>query len=182
MAAVPGKPGLGRGRFATMAGMGSTGLPRAGGEQLIGALVPPRITRPAGRVPAPLPVLPRLSLPTDAGPDGLVLGMARLDRSGRLSARELLGVLGWRPGHRVDIGVVAGVLVAASATTGQHVVRGRGELGLPAAARRMCGLPAGVPVLLAASPSQDVLVIHRASIVAQVLTEYHARLAGGGRG
>jgi hypothetical protein len=109
-----------------------------------------------------LPALPRLSLPADADPDGLVLGMARLDRSGRLSARELLGVLGWRPGHRVDIGVVAGVLVIASAAAGLHVVRGRGGLSVPAAARRMCGLPCGVPVLLVASPARKLrLVLQR---------------------
>ncbi|MEH1128203.1 hypothetical protein [Micromonospora sp. CPCC 206061] len=162
--------------------MGSTGLPRAEGERLIGALVPLKVTRPTGRAPAPLPALPRLSLPTDTDPDGLVLGMARLDRSGRLSARELLGVLGWRPGHRVDIGVVAGVLVIASATAGLHVVRGRGELSVPAAARRMCGLPRGVPVLLVASPAQAVLVIHPVKVVAGLLAAYHTELVDGDHG
>ncbi|MFE9658035.1 hypothetical protein [Micromonospora sp. NPDC006431] len=108
--------------------------------------------------------------------------MARLDRSGRLSARELLGVLGWRPGSRVDIGVVAGVLVAASASTGRHVMRGRGGLCVPAAVRQMCGLLPGVPVLLAASPSQQVLVVHPVDTVARLLTDYHIRLAGGDHG
>ncbi|MGH3712477.1 MAG: hypothetical protein ACRDT4_03310 [Micromonosporaceae bacterium] len=162
--------------------MGSSGLPHVGGEQLVGVLVPPKITTRSDLAAGPLPMLPRLSLPTGSDSDGLVLGMARLDRSGRLSARDLLGVLGWRPGHRVDIGIVEGVLVAASAASGQHVVRGRGELSLPAAARRMCGLPPGVPVLLAASPAQNVLVLHPASAVARLLVEHHARLAGGDDG
>ncbi|GAA5199565.1 hypothetical protein GCM10023322_75450 [Rugosimonospora acidiphila] len=153
---------------------------RAGEEQLIGALIPPKIANRADRVPAPMPVLPRLSLPSDQNPDGLVLGMARLDRSGRLSARDLLGALGWQPGHRIDIGIVAGVLVASSSPTGQHVVHGRGELSLPATARSMCNLPPGVSVLLAASPAQNVLVIHPVATVARLLIEHHARLTAGG--
>jgi hypothetical protein len=164
-----------------MVDMSPSRLLQSGGEQLIGALVPPTITRPV-RAPAPLPVLPRLTLPVDLEADGLVLGMARLDRSGRLSARELLGVLGWGPGSRVDIGVVAGVLVAASATTGRHVVRGRGGLCLPASVRQMCGLLPGVPVLLAASPSQGILVVHPVDTVARLLTEHHTRLSGGDHG
>ncbi|MFG1954994.1 hypothetical protein [Micromonospora sp. NPDC048830] len=160
--------------------MSAARLSRSGGEQLIGALVPPKTVRPVVGAPVPLPVLPQLSLPADPDADGLMLGMARLDRSGRLSARELLGVLGWRPGSRVDIGVVAGVLVAATASTGRHVVHGRGELCLPAAVRQMCGLLSGVPVLLAASPSQQVLVVHPVHTVARLLTEHHTRLAAGG--
>ncbi|MEO3781521.1 hypothetical protein ABGB16_33045 [Micromonospora sp. B11E3] len=162
--------------------MSSARLPRSGGEQLIGALVPPKTVSPVVGDPAPLPVLPQLSLPADPDPDGLAFGMARLDRSGRLSARELLGVLGWRPGSRIDIGVVAGVLVAASASAGRHVVRGRGGLCLPAAVRQMCGLLPGVPVLLAASPSQQVLVVHSVGTVARLLTEHHIRLAAGDHG
>ncbi|MEO3777463.1 hypothetical protein ABGB16_11565 [Micromonospora sp. B11E3] len=154
-------------------------LRRSGGEQLIDALVPPKAVKPAVEAPAPLPVLPQLSLPAEVDADGLVLGMARLERSGRLSARELLGVLGWWPGSRVDIGVVAGVLVAASASTGRHVVHGRGGLCLPAAVRQMCGLLSGVPVLLAASPSQQVLVVHPVHTVARLLAEHHTRLAAG---
>ncbi len=160
--------------------MGATEQLHSGEEQLINALIPPKIAKRAGPAPAPLPVLPKPSLPSNRDPDALVLGMARLDRSGRLSARDLLGVLGWQPGHRVDIGIVAGVLVTMSASTGQHVVHSRGELSLPTAARRMCGLPDGASVVLVASPAQDVLVIHPVSTVARLLIEHHARLEAGG--
>jgi hypothetical protein len=44
----------------------------------------------------------------------------------------------------------------------------------------MCGLLSGVPVLLAGSPSQQVLVVHSVHTVARLLTEHHARLAAGG--
>jgi len=160
-----------------MTGMDPTASPCAGGERLIGALVPAAITRRPHPVPGPLPVLPRLSLPMDTGPDGLILGMARLDRSGRLSARDVLRALAWRPGHRVDLGVVDGVLVIASVSAGQHVVGGRGELRLPHTTRQMCGIAAGQPVVLAASVPQNVLVVYPACVVARLLDEFHARLA-----
>jgi len=100
-----------------------------------------------------LPALPVPGLPEGAGCEALVVETARMDRSGRVYARHVLGALGWGPGHRVDVAVVGGVLLVGSVATGLHVVGSRGELGLPAAARRMCGITPGLPVLLAASLS-----------------------------
>ena len=53
-------------------------------------------------------VPPRLTL---GGGLDLLVETARLDASGRLTARALLRVLGWTPGHRVDIAVTEDVLV-----------------------------------------------------------------------
>jgi bifunctional DNA-binding transcriptional regulator/antitoxin component of YhaV-PrlF toxin-antitoxin module len=146
-------------------------------ERLIGVLVPGPIGRPPPS-PPPLPALPSLRLPTDAAPDAALLDLARLDRSGRIYARPLLDALGWRAGHRVDIAVVAGVLVAASTPRGLHVVGSRGVLTLPAAARSMCGIEPGVPVVLLASPAENVLVVHPASTVTRLLAQHHGRLEG----
>ena len=68
-------------------------------EQLIAALVPVQRPRRAP-VPAPQAVLPARR-PTVAPP--LLVDVARLDRSGRLSARGLLRALAWPPGHRQGI-------------------------------------------------------------------------------
>jgi hypothetical protein len=122
--------------------------------------------------------LPSLRLPTDAAPDAALLDLARLDRSGRVHARLLLDALGWRAGRRVDIAVVAGVLVVASTPTGLHIIGGRGVLTLPAAARNMCGIESGVAVVLLASLAQNVLVVHPASTITQLLAQHHARLEG----
>lgn len=146
-------------------------------EQLIGALVPGPIGRPPPS-PPPLPALPPLRLPTDAGADTALLDLARLDRSGRVHARPLLDALGWGAGHRVDIAVVAGVLVVGSTPGGLHVVGSRGVLTLPAAARSMCGIEPGVPVVLLASPAQNVLVVHPANTITRLLAQHHARLEG----
>jgi hypothetical protein len=158
-----------------MTAMDSTGSPAGAdrGERLVDALVP---TAPVRHVPpaAPLPMLPILGLPSRTEPGELLLDMARLDPSGRLSARGLLAALGWDTGHRVDVAVVAGAIVIGSAATGLHAVGGRGELSLPAAARRMCGIAPGMPVLVVACPARDVLVVHPASLVAELLCRWYA--------
>jgi hypothetical protein len=161
---------------ATIIAMDPSRRSRASPEQLIGALVPSPISRRRPS-PAPLPLLPARHLL--AGSDAPVLDMARLDRSGRLSARALLRTLGWRPGRRVDIDVVDGAMVIVSAVSGQPAVGTRGELALPTTARQLCGMKPGPPVVLAAYPPLDLLVIHPVSTVARLLREFHACLAGG---
>jgi hypothetical protein len=106
-------------------------------ERLIGALVPRPLPRPSPP-PAVVPVLPARHLPADS--DGMLLDVVRLDRSGRLSARSLLRGLGWRTGHRVDIDVVDAAITITSAPTGRHTVGSRGDLALPPATRRLCGI------------------------------------------
>jgi hypothetical protein len=51
-----------------------------------------------------------------------VLGLARPDRSGRVTERGLLHALHWGPDHRIDIRLPTGMLIIASAPEGQHVV------------------------------------------------------------
>jgi hypothetical protein len=148
---------------------------RVAAEQLISALVPVLLPRPVP-VPAPLPALPERRLPDGAGVPAL--GIARLDRSGRVSARPLLRDLGWRRGHRVDVDVdvPAAVLLVGSSVTGRQVVGDRGELALPAAARQMCGIQARSTVVLAAYPGLALLVVHPAHSVARLLSQHHTRL------
>jgi hypothetical protein len=96
-------------------------------------------------------MLPAAGLPAGTAPGDLLIETVRLDESGRLTARALLRALGWGPGHRVDISVTEGVVVVGSNPAGLHVVGDRGERGLPAAARRMCEITSGPPVLLVAA-------------------------------
>jgi hypothetical protein len=124
-------------------------------------------------------MLPALGLPTGAKSGDLLVETARLDASGRLTAKTLLRGLGWGPGHRVDIAVTDGVLVVGSAPGGLHMVGDRGELGLPVAARRMCGITPGPPVLLAAALPRDVLLVHPAYLVAGLLADWYAARVGG---
>jgi hypothetical protein len=146
---------------------------RPASEQLIAPLLPSMPSWPTP-VPAPLPVLP--SLPVSL--DGLVIDMASPDTSGRISARRALTALNWASGHRVDVAVVAGLLVIGSAADGQYVVAPRGMIKLPAAARRLVGIAPGDAVLLAACPTADVLVAHPPGMVAGWLRREFADRSG----
>jgi hypothetical protein len=144
---------------------------RPGPEQLIDSLVLGPLPREAPTA-APLPALPSRRPPAD--PQALpVLDMARLDRSGRLSARAMLKLLGWGPGHRVDVNVVGGALHIAVDVDGAHLVGSRGDLVLPAAARTMCGITVAEPVVLAAYPTHGVVVVHPVSTAARLIHKLH---------
>jgi hypothetical protein len=151
-----------------------TGTQRRCEERLIGMVVPRPLPR-AAPPPAVLPVLPARHLPAD--PDGVLLEVARLDRSGRLSARGLLRALGWASGHRVAIDVIDGTITITSSVTGRHAMDRRGDLALPAAARHMCGIGTDPAVVLAAYPSVDLIVVHPACTVARLLADLHCRLS-----
>lgn len=148
-----------------------------GREQLIGALVPIPIIRqrPA---PAPMALLPASAAPTDVDQATVVLATARVDGSGRVTVRNVLKALNWAPGRRVDISVRHGALVIASVRAGRHTIGERGEIGLPAAARQLCGIAPGSSVLLAALTPRGLLVIHPGITVARLLHDLHDQLTG----
>jgi hypothetical protein len=152
--------------------------PPAVPEHLITALLPDVHAEPPPHSPAPPPTLPTPTLPTSSV-DGLLVGMARIDRSGRLHERQLLRALGRMPGHRLTLDVVHGLIVVQSAPAAPHVLDHRGALHLPAAARRMCGIHTGPPVMLAAAVSEQTLVIHSAAIAAGLLAAHYADLLDG---
>jgi hypothetical protein len=152
--------------------------PPAVQDQLIAALLPDVHAEPPPHSPAPLPTLPAPTLPTTSN-EGLLVGMARIDRSGRLHERHVLHALGWTPGQQLALDLVHGLIVVQPAPTGPHVLDHRGALHLPTAARRMAGICPGPPVVLAASISEQTLVIHPAATVARLLSAHYANLLGG---
>jgi hypothetical protein len=62
---------------------------------------------------------------------------------------------------------------------GAHHVDDRGAIALPTAARRMCGLPTGPPVVLLADVARQVVVVLPAATVTRVLAAHTAALIGG---
>ncbi|WP_156994339.1 hypothetical protein [Pseudonocardia acaciae] len=148
-------------------------------EQLIGALLPDIHAEPSPPLAVPLPVLPAPTLPASTTAAGLLIGMARADRSGRLHERRLLRALGWMPGQRLALDVVHGLIVVQPAPTGSHVLDDRAALHLPAATRRLCRINHGAPIVLTASVAQQTLVIHPPHVVARLLSAHHANLPVG---
>lgn len=150
-------------------------------ERLIAALLPD-IT---AQRPVPPPVsLPALPAPAPAGiddPGGVLIGTARVDRSGRFHERLLLRALGWGPGRKLDLGTSRGTVVIVAVLGGTHRVDPRGAITLPATARRMCGIPTGPPVLLVADVRRERLVVYPAAAVVRLLADHDSGLIGGGR-
>ncbi|MEV0561441.1 hypothetical protein [Dactylosporangium sp. NPDC050588] len=151
-------------------------------EQMIAALIPTPLPRPRPE-PAPLPTLPTLSSGAEqAEPVVPTLDIARLDHSGRVSARSLLGLLGWRPGHRLRVDVIDGAILIWPASDGRPLVGARGDLALPVAVRQMCAIDTGDLVVLAAEHTHDLLIVHPAAMVARLLADLYTRLTAGGHG
>ncbi|WP_327041351.1 hypothetical protein OG400_29760 [Micromonospora ureilytica] len=149
--------------------------PRQPDEQLVEALVPTPLPV-AVPEPAPLPTLPTPATPSGDG--RLLFDVARPDAAGRVTARALLRKLGWTPGLTLHVDVVTGAILITPAAEGAHAVGTREELPLPAAARHLCGIAPGEPVLLAALPRQNRLVAHPSNTIAAVLADLHARILG----
>ena len=106
-------------------------------------------------------------------PDAVMLGTARVDRSGRFHERALLRALGWEPGRSIDLDVSHEAIVMMGAAAGAHRIDDRGAVALPAAARWMCGIPTGLPVVLIAIVHRQLLIVHPARTVARVLAAHH---------
>ncbi|MEU8819365.1 hypothetical protein [Actinoplanes sp. NPDC048796] len=161
-----------------MDAMGSpAGPPGDRSEQLIGALIPPALQRPPPAAPLIPALPPGLALPIGADATSVLLDMARLDASGRFSARRLLRALDWPPGHRVDAVVIGDAVVVTSSATGRQSVGSRGELAVPAAARALAGIGDDGQVVLAALLDHGVLVAHAQAVVTRLLLEHYTELA-----
>jgi hypothetical protein len=86
--------------------------------------------------------------------------------------------LGWPSGTLLRVDVAHRRLVLEADVRGVTAVGVRGLIGLPAAARRTCGIEAGSIVLLAALILHQTLVIHPAAEVVRLLRHTHTRILG----
>jgi AbrB family looped-hinge helix DNA binding protein len=110
----------------------------------------------------------------------VVYGIGRIDASGRVADRMVVGVLGWRCGDRLTLTAEAGVVIARREPGGMVTVPDRSRIMIPAALRRRCGLRAGDPVLLAAVPGRDALAAYSFAVVDQAIRAHGALLCGEG--
>ncbi|HZM82546.1 MAG TPA: hypothetical protein VFC19_43065 [Candidatus Limnocylindrales bacterium] len=145
-------------------------------EQLIAALVPATvIPQPAA---VSLPALPASVVPDRPNQGPVLIATCVMDHSGRVNAAPLLKALAWAPGDLIDVDLLHGVVVVEAIRTGRHVIGVRGDIGIPAAVRAMCGIHPDHQVLLAALVDQRVLVIHSVGAVARLLARRHHRILG----
>lgn len=145
-------------------------------ERLIGALIPDALGPRANSLPAPMPMLPTLHRLDHVAPVSLLVSTCRMDRSGRIHERLLLRELGWEPGDRVDMDTIHGMILIATTPTGPHTIDHRGAIKLPATLRRLCNITYGPPLVLAAAIPEQVMVVHPATVVADMLASHYTHL------
>jgi len=73
----------------------------------------------------------------------VVYGIGRVDASGRVGDRAVIGALGWRDGDRLTLTASTDVVVARRDPGGMVTVPTRPCIAIPAALRHRCGLRAG---------------------------------------
>ena len=106
--------------------------------------------------------------------------MSALDRGGRIADRAVIEALGWAPGTRLRLDVARTHLTLRAVFDGTLAVKAHRYLWLPAATRHRLGLRPGDPVLLAAEPERQTMVVYPPGALDELLT--HGRSAkGGGR-
>ena len=127
--------------------------------QLIAPVIPSRgrVAARAGGKTGPVRRLPLAAAAAEAPalPDEVVYGFGRMDVSGRVGDRAVVGVLGWQPGDRLTLTGAAGV-VARRDPDGLVSMPVKPYLAIPAALRQRCGLRAGDRVLLAVFPGRRI--------------------------
>jgi bifunctional DNA-binding transcriptional regulator/antitoxin component of YhaV-PrlF toxin-antitoxin module len=154
---APGAPGKGDAQKTSQQIVSAIGLPG------------PRIGSPEPICPLPIPDLHRL--PRDGS---MLYGIGRVDASGRVANHEIVKVLGWRPGDRVDVIVAPRAIVMRSSPGGLVSVPQRPCVVIPGTIRHHCGIRTGDHVLLAAAPDHGVVIVHTLSDLDDMLSDFHA--------
>ncbi len=121
--------------------------------------------RTAGRRQLPLACVPEVP----AAADDVLYGFGRIDASGRVADRAVIGALGWQAGDRLTFSAAAGVVIARRDPDGMVTMPAKPYLAIPAALRCRCGLGPGDRVLLAVFPGEDALAAYSFAVVDQAL-------------
>jgi len=104
----------------------------------------------------------------------MAYGMGRVDASGRVANRDIVGALRWQPGDRLEIVPTSAAIVMRACPNGMFAVRHRHCIVIPVTARRRHNIGPGDHVLLAAAPEYGVVIVHARSALDDMLAWYHS--------
>jgi bifunctional DNA-binding transcriptional regulator/antitoxin component of YhaV-PrlF toxin-antitoxin module len=100
-----------------------------------------------------------------------------VDCSARVHNRTVVSLLDWSRGDRLLITVVGTSAVIQRRPDGVLTMTAKPYVVPPAVVRARCGIGTGQRILLAADPAHNVLAIHPAAVVEELLGDLHTRLA-----
>jgi bifunctional DNA-binding transcriptional regulator/antitoxin component of YhaV-PrlF toxin-antitoxin module len=145
---------------------------RTAAQEIVAALALPLSSASSETLrPLPLIALHRLSRDTT-----MVYGVGRVDASGRVSNRDIVRTLGWRPGDKLEIVPTLGGIVILVGPDGLFSVPATPCIVIPAATRRHHDISAGDHVLLAAAPEYGIVIVHTRQAMNDMLARYHAAI------
>lgn len=140
------------------------------GDRIVEAVIPPR--GPENKK-VDLRSLPTGSLSLLQNKSPVVYGLASVDDRGRIANHATIDALGWTSEDCFDMQVLHGAVVLQKYRGGPFVLARRGSVKIPAPIRHWCAINSGDQVLLAAVPEHDVLLLHPAATLDEMVLEYH---------
>lgn len=143
---------------------------RTAAQEIVAALAIP-LPQASAEPLRPLPLTSLYQLSRDTT---MLYDVDRVDESGRISNRDIVRVLGWHPGDRLDVIPALGGIVILSSPDGLLTVSAGPRILIPAAARRIHHIETGDHVLLAAAPEYGIVIIHTRQAVNDMLLRYHS--------
>lgn len=144
---------------------------RTTASDIVAGLALPALRSRATELVHPLPLTELHRLPRDTS---VLYGIGRVDASGRVSERQIVNALGWTPGERLNVALIAHGLVIHTAQDGPLTLSPTRRLVIPLTARRHCDIETGDHVLLAAAPEHGVVIVHPLASLDDMLVQYHA--------
>jgi hypothetical protein len=152
-------------------------------EPRIAALIPPNSPRSGpelGRLSDPLPLPPQ---PPEHAATAWRYSLVKIDASGRLASRALVEALGWSPATNLTLALWQGAAVLIRRDpNGTATADCSLRVNVPVALRARCALRSGDPVLMAASPAHQILLIYTVPLLDQLLSQTHERIRSGDQG
>jgi bifunctional DNA-binding transcriptional regulator/antitoxin component of YhaV-PrlF toxin-antitoxin module len=137
-------------------------------ERPVTLFVPPDIHPPAPANAIPIPPLQKAPFTSP-----LLLGLAAINRSGRLSEQRLVSALGWAPGDRLATEATHDMIIIRRSADGPFTLDSRGQVFLPHGLQTLFSITTGDRVVLVAVPQHDMLIIHTISTIAGLIATYY---------
>ncbi|WNV84753.1 hypothetical protein [Umezawaea sp. Da 62-37] len=138
-------------------------------QQAVPLFIPPAVRPRSAPEAQRFPVLP-----IRRGDNGLDVAVSRIDHSGRVGDRHLIGDLGWQAGDCYNLTVSPDGATVSMDPSGDYRMDLRRHVFLPVATRQLLGIDVGDRLVLVACREQNRLTIHPVALVTELLRRHYA--------
>ena len=150
---------------------------RTAAQDIVAALALPLSPASAEEPFRPLPLVSLHQISRDTT---MLYDVGRVDTSGRVSNRDIVRALGWRPGDKLEVIATLSAIVIFSSPNGLLSVPLKPYIVIPTAARRLHNIEPGDHILLAAAPEYGIVIVHTRQAMNDMLARYHSSFPSSG--